>query len=166
MDSSLERLRREIKGAIEIAQNSHGTSLPADKWTTGQILEHLFLTYRHTNRALAKCLESGAPLATSSTIKQRLGTMLVVNFGYFPEGRKSPERAVPKGMPPEEVQATILDEIQKMESGLNDCERRFGRGTKIIDHPILGALTARQWRKFHWVHGRHHTRQIQKRASG
>jgi len=27
---------------------------------------------------------------------------------------------------------------------------------------VLGALTGEQWRKFHWLHGRHHVRQILK----
>jgi hypothetical protein len=52
-----------------------------------------------------------------------------------------------------------------METGFNDCECRFGSATKILDHPILGPLTAEQWRKFHWVHGRHHARQIRERAN-
>jgi hypothetical protein len=30
----------------------------------------------------------------------------------------------------------------------------------VLDHLILGPLTAAQWRKFHWIHGRHHVKQI------
>ena len=59
-------------------------------------------------------------------MKQRLATLLVINLGHMPEGRKAPERSMPRGMPPEEVRETIFAEIEKMESGLNDCERRFG----------------------------------------
>jgi len=51
-----------------------------------------------------------------------------------------------------------------MESGFDDCERRFGVTTKIMDHPLLGPLTASQWRKFHLVHGRHHAQQIRERG--
>ena len=75
----------------------------------------------------------------------------------------APERAVPRGMSPEEAQQAIAPELQKMGLGLDDCERRFGVRTKILDHPILGPLTAEQWRKFHWIHGRHHARQIRER---
>jgi hypothetical protein len=39
-------------------------------------------------------------------------------------------------------------------------EARHGKQTRLLDHPVLGPLTARQWRKFHWVHGRHHVKQI------
>jgi hypothetical protein len=47
-----------------------------------------------------------------------------------------------------------------METVIADCNAKFGRGKVIAEHPILGPLTASEWRKFHWVHGRHHARQI------
>ena len=163
MNSYLERLLQELEDAVGGADAGDLAKAPAGKWSARQILEHLFLTYMHTSRGLAKCLEQGAPLATRATLKDRLATLLVVNFGYLPEGRKSPERAVPRGMPLEEVQQAIAPELQKMGVGLDDCERRFGVRTKILDHPVLGPLTAEEWRKFHWVHGRHHARQIRER---
>jgi len=67
-------------------------------------------------------------------------------------------------MPTEDVLPVIFAEIEQMDSGLKECERRFGIKTKLMDHPFLGPLTANQWRKFHWVHGRHHVRQIRERA--
>jgi len=163
MNSYLERLRQELEDAIAGASLSTLVQAPAGKWTAAQILEHLFLTYKNTNRGMAKCLEQGAPLATRATLKQRVATLLVVNFGYMPAGRKAPERATPRGMSPEEVQQGVAPELQRMASGLDDCERRFGARTKIMDHPFLGPLTADEWRKFHWVHGRHHARQIRER---
>lgn len=163
MISDLARLRHELEATMAGMTERTMAQAPAGKWNSAQILEHLFLTYKNTNRGLAKCLEKGAPLVTPPTLKQRLGTLLVVNLGYIPGGANAPERARPRGMPHEEVRQTIFAEIQRMESGLDDCERRFGAATKIMDHPILGPLTANQWRKFHWVHGRHHTKQIRER---
>jgi len=163
MTSHLERLSRELQDAIGNASDTALGGTSAGKWNSGQILEHLFLTYKNTNRGIGKCLEKGATLATRRTLRHRLSSLLVVNFGYMPEGRKSPERALPQGMPPAEVRSAIFAEIQKMESGLTDCERRFGAGAKIMDHPFLGPLTADEWRKFHLVHGRHHAAQIRER---
>ena len=163
MVSHLEHLRRELEAAIGHASDSALAHAAAEKWNSGQILEHLFLTYKNTNRGVAKCLEKGAPQATRRTLKHRLSSLLVVNLGYMPEGRKAPERSLPQGMPAGEVRSTIFGEIQKMESGLADCERQFGAGTKIMDHPFLGPLTASEWRKFHLVHGRHHAAQIRER---
>jgi hypothetical protein len=47
-----------------------------------------------------------------------------------------------------------------MENVITACDAEYGRGKSIAEHPILGPLTADEWRKFHWVHGRHHARQI------
>jgi hypothetical protein len=163
MDSSLERLQQQLEDAIGSVSASALAEAPAGKWNAAQILEHLFLTYQNTNRGVEKCLQRGAPLATRATWKQRMAALLVVNLGYLPEGRKAPERVTPRGMAPEEVQRAIVSELRRMGSGLDDCERRFGARTKIMDHPFLGPLTAGEWRKFHWVHGRHHARQIRER---
>ena len=93
MDSYLERLQRELEDATGGAAAGGLAHAPAGKWSAAQILEHLLLTYKNTNRGLAKCLEQGAPLATRGTLKHRLAALLVVNLGYLPGGRKAPERA-------------------------------------------------------------------------
>jgi Protein of unknown function (DUF1569) len=166
MNSYLERLRQELEDATAGAGDASMTRAPEAKWNAAQVLEHLFLTYKHTNRGIAKCLEQGTPSATRATLRDRFATLLVVNLGHIPAGRKAPERAIPQGMPAEEVQPAIAAELQRMISGLDVCERKFGVRTKLMDHPFLGPLTANQWRKFHWVHGRHHARQIRERISG
>jgi hypothetical protein len=47
-----------------------------------------------------------------------------------------------------------------MDAIIAQCEARFGRHVKLLDHPILGALTSTQWRTLHLVHGRHHQKQL------
>jgi len=164
MEAGLKRLSAELEAAIDGASAEALQNAPAGKWNSAQILEHLFLTYQNTNRAIAKCVDGDAPIATTPTIKHRLKCMIVTGLGYFPEGAKAPERAMPRGMPLEEIRGTIQAEIQKMAAGLDYCQHRFGAQTKIIDHPILGPLTANEWRKFHLVHARHHARQIRERV--
>ena len=165
MDSYLERLRQELEDAMAGATPAGLGKGPAGKWTPAQVLEHLFLTYHSTNKGLARCLETGTPLATRPTLRNNIRSFVVVNLGYFPRGRKAPERTIPKGMPAEEVQRAILAEIHRMDAGLTECERKFGSGSKLLDHPVLGPFTAQQWRKFHWVHGRHHAGQIRERLA-
>jgi hypothetical protein len=161
----MEHLQQVLKDTLACAQSATNENTPAGKWTCDQILEHLYLTYRGTNRGLEKCLEGGKALATKATLQHRAATLILVGLGYFPSGRKSPERAVPKGIPKEEVRTTILSEIQKMDGSLAQCEKTFGPRTKLLDHPVLGPLNADQWRRFHLVHARHHARQIQQRVS-
>jgi len=163
MDSYLERLGRELEETIRGLSLEQLVRAPAGKWNSGQILEHLFLTYKGTNAALQKCLDQNAPLVSPAQWNKRVGKLLVVGLGYMPGGRKSPERVAPRGMPAEEVRQAIATELQRMTARLEDCERRFGARVKILDHTFLGPLTSQQWRKFHWVHGRHHLRQVRKR---
>jgi hypothetical protein len=164
MEPYLKRLSAELEAAIGGVTDEAMQKAPAGKWNSAQILEHLYLSYRGTNKGIAKCLDAGKPLATAATLKHRLSALLVTGIGYFPKGVKSPEVAVPRGMAHEQVQQTIFEEIQKMAAGLDECERRFGAQTKILDHPIMGPLSVNQWRKLHWLHGRHHARQIRERT--
>ena len=164
MGSHLDRLHAELEAVLAKASGEDLEKAPAGKWNSAQILEHLFLTYKGTNKGIAKCMTEGRPLATKTSMTHRAKRWVVVGIGYMPGGAKAPERAMPKGMLGDEVRGAILAEVEKMAAGLDECERRFGARTKIMDHPILGPLTADEWRKFHWVHGRHHARQIRERV--
>jgi DinB superfamily len=163
MHSYLEQLRRELDEATGSADAGEATQPGEGKWTPAQIIEHLLLTYKGTNAGLAKCLAGNAPLARQITLKDRVGIVLVVDLGYLPNGRKAPVSTTPRGLPFQEARTAMFSELEKMALGLDDCERRFGARTRILDHPILGPLTANQWRKFHLVHGCHHARQIRER---
>ena len=50
--------------------------------------------------------------------------------------------------------------LATMDAVIAQCEARFGRHVKLLDHPILGPLSATQWRTLHLVHGRHHLKQL------
>src|SRR3982074_3313181 len=113
MDSYLERLRQELEDAIAGASPSALAQAPVGKWNAAQILEHLFLTYKNTNRGFAKCLEQSTPLVTRAKLKHRVAALLVVNLGYVPAGRKAPERAMPRGMPLAEVQQAIPPDTRR-----------------------------------------------------
>jgi len=53
-----------------------------------------------------------------------------------------------------------MKKIVEMDAVIAQCEARFGHRVALLDHPILGPLTARQWKKFHLVHGMHHRKQL------
>jgi hypothetical protein len=134
---------------------------PEGKWSTAEVLEHLYLTYTGTTKAFERCLQESKPRARMPLLKDRISAFVVTGLGYIPEGRKAPDHAQPRGRPVEDVVLEIGPRIAAMDDRITQCEARFGRRTRLLDHPFLGPLTARQWRKFHWVHGRHHLKQIQ-----
>jgi len=165
MDSYLKRLQTELKTTIEGASDSAMQKAPAGKWNSEQILEHLYLSYKNTNKGIAKCLEDGAPMATHATVKHYFARSLVLGLGYVPSGFEAPKRVMPRGTSANEVRAGIFAEIEAMDAGFLACEERFGYAKQILDNPRLGPLTPEQWRKFHLLHGRHHARQIRERIN-
>jgi hypothetical protein len=163
MNSYLERLRQELEQATAGADAVRLAEAPTGKWSPAQILEHLLHTYRGTNAGLKNCLEQGTPSASGVTMKDRFASLLVVGFGYLPDGRKAPDRTMPRGMTPDEIRPAVAYELKRLAAQMDTCELKFGSRTKLLDHPFIGPLTADQWRKFHWVHGRHHIRQMRDR---
>jgi hypothetical protein len=160
MDSYLERLRQAITFAIRDMSAEELTRRLEGKWSVAEVLEHLYLTYTGTQKAFERCLKAGKPLAGLPTFRQRVAAAAVTEFGYFPKGRKSPDQVLPRGVAAEKIVAEIGPQIAAMDKAIAECEERYGSRVKILDHPVLGPLTARQWRKFHLAHGRHHAKQI------
>jgi len=160
MDSCLQKLQHAIASASSGMSGEELARHPEGKWSAAQVLEHLYLTYSGTIKGCERCLQEGKALARTATFQDRVKTMLVTGLGYFPSGRKSPDRALPRGMNPEEILIAIGPMITAMDEAIARCETKFGKGARLMDHPILGPLTPRQWRKFHLVHGRHHVKQI------
>jgi len=159
MDASLEELKNALESAIEGMTSEQWSRHPAGKWCAAEILEHLYLTYTGTIKGFEKVIAAGKPLATRVSIRQHVRRFVVVGLGHVPEGRTAPATARPKGLGVEIVKSEIGEKIVAMDRLIAECEARFG-GVKMLDHMVLGPLTAGQWRKFHLVHGQHHLRQI------
>ena len=162
MNIYLQRLQDAIADTTRGMDPAQMTRHPEGKWSAAEILEHLDRTYKSTVPHLQKCLDAGQPTAVPATVAQRLAAGVVVGLGYMPGGRKAPEHVVPKGLPPDEVLRDLPTHIAEMDRVLAECERRFGADCKLANHFVLGPLTAQQWRKFHWVHARHHLKQIER----
>lgn len=162
MENPLLELDKAIAAAAEGMSAEELKQHPEGKWCAAQVLEHLYLTYRGTVKGLERCLAQGKPLARRPNFEDRIKTAVVVGFGYMPSGRKAPELSAPRGMAAEEIVSAIGSQLKAMADALSRCEAKFGSGMRILDHPVLGPLTAKQWRKFHCVHGKHHLKQIWK----
>ena len=134
-----------------------------DRWSVVEIAEHLQRAYSGTAKGFERCLEKGAPLASAATLKQTVQAFALINLGYFPQGRQAPRHVLPTGS---SALPVVLDGVKKDLAWLDDAAARtqkaFG-SVKVLDHPILGALTVDQWVRFHLVHTKHHEKQIRAR---
>jgi hypothetical protein len=160
MDTRLKKLTRALESAVEGMSGEQMSWHPPGKWCAAEVLEHLYLTYTGTIKGFERLLQSGQPTATATSLKDRWRTLMIVGVGYFPTGRKAPRVAEPRGLPKEEVRNEWTRKIEEMDAIIAHCEARFGQGIALLDHPALGPLTGKQWRKFHLVHGMHHRKQL------
>jgi hypothetical protein len=166
VDSTLQKLQEEI--ASEVGATVAGLSVeqlswhPPGKWCVAEILEHLYLTYTGTVKGFERVAAAGKPLGSAQSWSQRGRTLVVVGFGYLPPGREAPPVTRPRGLPPEKVLAEIGPKIAEMNDIVARCEEKMGPRSRLLDHLVLGPLTASQWRKFHLVHGRHHLKQLRR----
>jgi DinB superfamily len=158
----MSRLQQVLSEAIRDLDVQALMRHPEGKWCAAEILEHLNLTYSGTIKNLERCLEAGSPRVSADRKQDSWARLLITRLGYFPGGRKSPDRVLPRGQAAEQVLKEIFENLGRMDGVISRCESQFGFRQPIADHPILGPLTAAEWRGFHLTHGRHHARQILK----
>jgi hypothetical protein len=158
--SRLSDLRDQLAKAIDGMTAEDLARHPEGKWSSAEILDHLNQTYRGTVKNFEHCLATGKSGANIDRNVKRWQRRVVMWLGYIPSGLKSPERALPRGTPIGQLTTEIFENIARMENLIVTCDAQYGRGKSIAEHPILGPLTATEWRKFHCVHGTHHARQI------
>jgi hypothetical protein len=137
---------------------------PEGKWSTATILEHLSLTFSGTAKGLNRVLAAGKIDCRERTLKERVLQFALLSLSYFPEGRKAPPRAVPsETMPGQQAMREIREKLAAMDSAMAACAEKFSTNQQILEHPILGPLSLAQWEKFHWLHTRHHMKQVRER---
>lgn len=159
LQSCLEIVLDATKGAGDGAR----VRRKPEQWSAAEVVEHLHRAYLGTAKGLEKAIEKNASLATGASLRQRIASFVLLHLGYFPEGRQAPKHVMPTG----EVDLTALvdavrRDLARLDAAAVKARERFG-GAKVLDHPILGAMTVEEWLKFHLVHTRHHEKQIRTR---
>ncbi len=161
MHHYLDRCLSCIEGATAGLTETQGRRKDGGRWSAAEVVEHLDRGYTATARGLERCLAADKPLLTPGTLSNRFWTGVVVSLGYFPRGREAPERVVPVGnMSLAEAVDSARRSLRVLDLAAMGASGRFGRA-KVMNHPVLGPLTVDQWRRFHWIHTRHHRRQIE-----
>ncbi|RXH55791.1 hypothetical protein GRAN_2648 [Granulicella sibirica] len=166
MHPVLQKLQRELHdGLAGLSAEQTQTRRGPDKWNIQQIVEHLLLTYESTRLLVEGRIAKGTPTKAMPTVQQRLGQFVIVTMGRFPGGRISPVMVSPpegtvRMMSAKELDARVAEELYPMDALFAEAERMWGPSRRCMTHGALGSMTAQQWRRFHFVHGEHHLRQI------
>ena len=163
-NSSLSPLLQQAQDAIDSATRGMTDEQmhwhPEGKWSAVQLVEHLALSYSRSAIGMKKAISENPEKLRGATIKERVGKLLLFGFSYIPPGRKSPEAIHPRGLSVGDALASVRRSLSLVDHTISECESRLGSATPLYIHPVLGPLTAAQWRRFHLVHTLHHMRQV------
>ncbi|MBZ5520801.1 MAG: DinB family protein [Acidobacteriia bacterium] len=154
---ALEEIESATRGMTDEQMRWH----PEGKWSAVELVEHLSLAYARSAAGMRKAMSEQQAKARKATPKERVGKLLLFGFSYIPPGRKAPEAIHPKGMSVGDAMAAARRSLELVDHTISDCERHMG-GMPVYTHPLLGPLTAAQWRRFHLLHTQHHMRQVRK----
>ena len=163
MHPHLERCNAIILDTTKGAGDECRVRRDPNRWSVVEIVEHLTRAYSGTAKGFERCLEKGAPLASAASLKQRMQQFVLIQLGFFPAGIQAPRHIIPTGeLDLNAVLAAVTRDLARLDDAANSVRQQLGSG-KVLDHPIIGALTTDQWLKFHEVHTLHHAKQIANR---
>lgn len=160
----MRRCRDGIRSATRGLTAARAEASRPGRWSVAQILDHLDRTYTASIGGLERRLQRGRPEPRRIRLKQHLARLVVTRLGYFPTGLPAPDAVKPAGRPFAEVRAVIEPHLLVLDQRLTEVARAFGARTPVLNHPILGPFSVADWRRFHWVHTRHHLKQIRRRS--
>lgn len=160
MHHYLEQCARALKEALAGVPAAEADRSRGDKWSVAQVVEHLDLTYTKNAAGLVRRLEKGLAPRRPRTRWQIVARFVVVTLGHFPTGRRAPETVMPTGRLFADVTPGLERHLIELDETLSAAERAFGAGVPVLDHPVIGPFSVSDWRRFHWVHTRHHMRQV------
>lgn len=165
MDRHLQRTHDALQQCTGRLTLEQLTARQPGKWSIAEILEHLSRAYSHTTSGAQRALTRGGSVARRADLASRLRAFVVVECGYLPTGIEAPKMVVPVGIDPATAVPVALGSLRQMDLALDEAAERFGPRVRLMNHPIIGPLSVRQWRRFHWVHTHHHIRQIVVRST-
>jgi hypothetical protein len=132
---------------------------PRGKWTVSQVVEHLAVSVD----LVAQLLEERGELhgrRRRSKPHQTVLRHLVLGTGRLPRGFKTVESAAPCDRPEPELVTAQFRMGVEMTRLLDNQWSRDRKEAVFVRHPYLGDLNLPEWVRFHYIHCRHHSRQI------
>jgi hypothetical protein len=155
-----------VLGPLAGRPGSAWQQAPPGKWTSAQIVEHLALALEMSAATFAARRAKEPMARRRTTLKEIVGKVFTFGLAWFPPGRKAPERTTPAprvdGPAAEAHFRAAVAAWEAVERELLPARRH----DLFVKHPRLGDLTLEEWARFHFVHARHHARQIRARLGG
>ena len=129
------------------------------KWSIAQIVQHLAIGIDYSAATLAKRADR-KDLKRRATPGQTLLRHVYLGLGRVRPGRNAPMGAQPEERP--DVEAALAQfrmGVARLETLIQEWPPEQQLDV-FARNPALGDLNLPEWVRFHYVHGRHHARQI------
>ncbi len=155
----LERLDTLVLEPLNGVTGADWHRAPNGKWSVCQILQHLAMGVDLVATAFEQ--RADKPLMKRrATPHQTILRHLLLGVGKIPSGAQSPERVKPHEEPdPEQVMAQFRMGVERL-AVLSETWPESRQLERFVRHPIVGDLNLPEWVRFHYVHCRHHAKQI------
>ncbi len=161
MGPYLDELSKLLESTTSGMDDEALTRAPEGKWCAAEVLEHLRLTYTGTAKMLERNRDQAVVEPAAVDDRVRAARHLILEQGGFFEGQQAPPFATPKTAPDPAVRRRIQEDLSRLDAALAEAEQRRGKDAILGNHFALGPLTGKEWRNFHYAHGRHHAKQLE-----
>jgi hypothetical protein len=135
---------------------------PKGKWSIAQIVAHLAVGVDRSSVVLEQRKDNAGMVRRTNPGQAVLRHFLLL-LGQFPIKLKSPESTTPPDKPDADLVAAqyrmALERFATLDSSWSDKQKR----EIFVQHPRMGDLTLPEWIRFHYLHARHHAKQIHDR---
>jgi hypothetical protein len=165
------KVRRQLEAMEELVLNRLGDltgddwyRAPDGEWSVAQIISHLAVGMDMVARAFEERADASG-MERRATPEQALLRHMLLGNGEFPERAEAPEMTVPDARPnPEMVVAQFRMAAERMGAMVTEWpeERQL---EVFVRHPYVGDLNLPEWVRFHYVHCRHHAKQLEERLA-
>ena len=155
----LATLEPMVLGSLREVEGEDWHRTVPGKWSLVQVVQHL----GRGVDASANIFEARAEkqgMKRRSTPGQAVARHLVLGLGRLTRRREPPSATVPEDRPdPEAALAQFRMGVARFQA-MTETWLEERQLNVFARHPYLGDLNLPEWVRFHFVHGRHHTRQI------
>lgn len=159
----LDRLEPMVLVPLHGVSGDDWHKAPRGKWTLAQILQHLAIGVDVVGTTLEQ--RADKHMCRRAKPHQTVLRHLILGLGAIPGGLKAPAVTKPEDQPdPELIAAQFRMGVEKLRELAGTWPKDL-QLNRYVGHPFLGDLNLPEWVRFHYLHCRHHAKQLRDRVS-
>jgi hypothetical protein len=129
------------------------------KWSPGQVVEHVVVSYEMARQALLGKPSMPAIPRILRPVVRKLFLGKVIRTGKFPKGAKAPASLMPAASPGD--RDVLIGRLRtESEAFRRTALEHSGHGEGTLDHPVFGRLSVPDYVMVLARHTTHHAKQI------